>query len=122
MRTRILIAVYQQTAGYAMKLLLDEQPDMVVTGVVDNSLDLLTHVQSARPHIVLLEWELFRDLPPGFLPKQRQSDFSHVIVYGPRPELAQATLDTDAFVYEGDGPKRLLSTIRSTMLKAKYEE
>ena len=38
MRTRILIAVYQEAASYAMKLLLDEQPDMAVTGVVDNNL------------------------------------------------------------------------------------
>jgi len=121
MLTRIVIAVYQEAAGYAMKLLLDEQPDMVVTGVVDNSLDLLAQVEAARPDIVLLEWELFHRLPAGLFPNRRQFDSAHVIVYGPRPELAQATQDADAFVYEGDGPKRLLSTIRSTMLKAKYE-
>jgi len=122
MPTLILIGVYQEATSYAMKLFLNEQPDMVVTGVIDNSPDLLIQVEATRPDIVLLEWELFRRLPAGFLPKQRQLDFPHVIVYGPRPEIVQVTQDADAFVYEGDGPKRLLSTIRSTMLKAKYEK
>ena len=36
--------------------------------------------------------------------------------------MAQAITGADAFVYEGDGPNKLLLTIRSTMLKAKYEE
>ena len=122
MCTRIVIAVYQEAAGYAMKLLLDEQPDMAVTGVVDNNLDLLAKVEGTRPHIVLLEWEFFRRLPPGFLSKQPLFDFSHEIVCGPRPEMAQAITGADAFVYEGDGPNELLLTIRGTMLKATYEE
>ena len=122
MRTRILIAVYHEAASYAMKLLLDEQPDMAVTGVAYNNLDLVTQAETTHPHIVLLEWEFFRRLPPGFLSKQPLFDFSHEIVCGPRPEMAQAVTGADAFVYEGDGPNKLLLTIRSTMLKAKYEE
>lgn len=122
MHTRILIAVCQEYAVYAMKLLLDEQPDMAVACVVDDGQDLLAQVEATHPHVVLLEWEFFRSLPPGFLSNQRQFDFSHEIVYGPRPEIGLAAQDVDAYVYEGDGPKRLLSTIRSTMLKAKYEE
>lgn len=122
MCTRIVLAVYQEAAGYALKLLLDEQPDMTVICVVDNIPDLLVQVEATHPHIVLLEWEFFRSLPSGFLSNRPQRDLSHTIVYGPRPDIVQATQDADAYVYEGDGPKRLLSTIRSTMLKAKYEE
>ena len=122
MYTRMMLAVYQEAAGYALKLLLDEQPDMTVICVVDNSPDLLVQVESNRPHIILLEWEFFRCLPSGFLSNQRQFEFSHEIIYGPRPEIGLAAQVVDAYVYEGDGPKRLLSTIRSTMLKAKYEE
>ena len=122
-KTRIIIADPQPAVRLAVSGFLRSQPNLDVVGRVDNGLDLMAQVEAICPDLMLLDW----DLPGGstadlvFAMHDLQCH-PRVIVLSVHQEAAQAALDSgaDAFVYKGDGPKRLLTAIHSVLLESRY--
>ena len=55
---RILIADDQPKVRFAMRVLLDRQPGLVVVGEAVHADSLLAQAAKACPDLVLLDWEL----------------------------------------------------------------
>jgi len=119
-QTRIVIAERRTAVRSALKRFLGHQPGLDVMGEAVEDRDLLAQIEVACPNLVLLDWDLPGRSVADLIPALRRPDCQPaVIVLGVRPELAQAALDAgaDAFVYKGESPKRLLTTIRGVMLE-----
>ncbi len=110
-------------ARLALSGFLRSQQNLNVVGEVDNSLDLMAQVEAICPDLMLLDWDLAGRSTPDLVLALRDLECQpRVIVLAVRQDSAQAALDAgaDALVYKGDGPKRLLTTIRSVLLEGRY--
>ena len=112
---RVLLAESQPKVRSALRLLLEQEPDLSVVGDAAEVDSLLTQMQAVRPDVLLLDWELpgllASDLMPilhAICPRLR------VIILGGRPETCRLALATgaDAFVSKVDPPERLLAAFR----------
>ncbi len=122
-QARILIAESRELARLALSGFLRTQQNLKVVGEVDNSLDLMAQVEAICPDIMLLDWDLAGQSAPDLLLSLRYLDCQpRVIVLAMCQESAHAALNSgaDALVYKGDGPKRLLTAIRSVLLEGRY--
>jgi len=110
----VLLADDQAKVRSALRLLLNQEPDVNVLGEAVDATGLLDWVRAACPDLVLLDWEL-----PGFSPdllttlREICSSLTVVALSG-QPDARRAALEagTDAFVSKGDPPERLLAAIR----------
>jgi DNA-binding NarL/FixJ family response regulator len=97
-----------------MRVLLERQPGLKVTGEAVDAEGLLSQIRTSCPDVVLLDWELpglevselisaLRAVCPGVL----------VVALSGRPEARQLAqeLGVDAFVSKVDPPERLLAAI-----------
>lgn len=122
-QARILIAESWELARLALSGFLRTQQNLNVVGEVDNSLDLMAQVEAICPDIMLLDWDLAGQSAPDLVLSLRDLDCQpRVIVLAVCQESAQTALNSgaDALVYKGDGPKRLLTAIRSVLLEGRY--
>ena len=111
---RVLLADDQSKVRSALRLLLDQEPELSVVGEATEADELLAQVGTACPDIVLLDWEL-----PGLsrhdLLSTLRARCPHlkVIALSGRPEARQAALaaGADAFVSKGDPPEQLLAAV-----------
>jgi len=120
---RILIAERQLAVRLALSGFLRSQQNVNVVGEVDNSLDLMAQAKATCPDLMLLDWDLPGQSAPDLVLALRHLNCQpRVIVLSARQGSARAALDAgaDAFVYKGDGPKRLLTAIRSVLLEGRY--
>ncbi len=114
MPTRVLIADDRSQVRSALRLLLTQQPDLVVVGEAVDAEQALALTKRRQPDLLLLDWELpgqgdafsparLRALRPGL----------SVVALSGRPEARQAALDAgaDLFVSKGDPPERLLAAV-----------
>ena len=113
---RVLLADYHAEVRSALRLLLEQEPDILVVAEAAQAAGLVTRVREERVDLILLDWEL-----PGLdgvdllhalhkkCPKPR------VIALSGRPEARRASLraGADAFVSKGDPPERLLAALRA---------
>ena len=117
MRTRhmrVLLADDQSKVCSALRLLLEQQPDIHILGEAVDSTGLLDWVKVTCPDVVLLDWELPGLETDSLLPTLRElCPCLKVIALSGRPEARQAALDAgvDAFVSKGDPPERLLAAV-----------
>jgi DNA-binding NarL/FixJ family response regulator len=124
MKIRILIADQQSAVRSAMRLLLEQGLELDVVGEAADSKELLAQLESLRPDVLLLDWDL-----PGQSTASLFDSFGElgrqprVIVLGVKPELMQSALaaGADAFVSKGDPPKRLLTAIQALPLEGQRE-
>jgi DNA-binding NarL/FixJ family response regulator len=119
----ILIASLRKIVGTILATLLSNEPDMNVVGQAENATDLLAQAAVIRPDLVLVEWDLLGPSEADTIRALgRLEPAPDVIVYGQQPDWAQVALDegADAFVWEGDGPKAMLTEIRRIWLNARY--
>jgi DNA-binding NarL/FixJ family response regulator len=111
---RILLADAQQKVRFALRVLLERQPDLEVLGEAVNAHELLDKTQDTCPDLVLLAWELPDLMAADLLPALRETcpDLAVIALSG-RPEARQKALDAgaDAFVSKSDPPERLLAAI-----------
>jgi DNA-binding NarL/FixJ family response regulator len=113
---RVFIADDQLKVRSALRLLLEQDPEVSVVGEAVEAGDLLAQVRAARADLVLLDWEL-----PGLqaanplLPALRTlCPRLSVIALSGRPDARRAALaaGADAFVGKGDPPERLLAAVK----------
>ena len=119
---RVLLADDQSKVRSALRLLLEQEPELDVVGKATDADELVAQVGTVCPDIVLLDWEL-----PG-LPRHDVLSVLHarcprlkVIALSGRPEARQAALDAgaDAFVSKGDPPEQLLAAVNDCCHKCK---
>ena len=112
---RVLLADDQAKVRSALRLLLEQQPDVEILGEAVDTTGLLGWVEVACPDLVLLDWEL-PGLPAlALLPLLRhQCPNLRVIALSSRPEVRQAALGAgaDAFASKGDPPERFLAAVQ----------
>jgi DNA-binding NarL/FixJ family response regulator len=112
--TRVLIADDQSQVRSALRLLLSQQPGVVVVGEAGDMEQAVELAETQRPSVMLLDWELpgRNGRPP--LDRLRQARPGLVVIaLSGRPEARQAALaaGSDAFVSKVDPPERLLAAV-----------
>ena len=111
---RVLLADDQSKVRSALRLILEQQPDLNVLGEAVDAQGLLDWVRLVCPDVVLLDWEL-PGLPRHDLLSTLRARCPHlkVIALSGRPEARQAALaaGADAFVSKGDPPEQLLAAV-----------
>jgi DNA-binding NarL/FixJ family response regulator len=123
-KIRILIADRQSAVRSAVRLLVEKRLELDVVGEAADSEELLAQLESLRPDIILLDWDLpgrsTASLFDAFGELDRQP---MVVVLGVKPESMQSALavGADAFVSKGDPPKRLLTAIRALPVEGQRE-
>ena len=111
---RILLADDQPNVRFAMRVLLQRQPGVKVTGEAVDAQDLLARIEVTCPDVVLLDWEL-----PGLegvelvLRLRAVCPELSIVALSGRPEARQhaQAVGVDAFVSKVDPPERLLAAI-----------
>jgi DNA-binding NarL/FixJ family response regulator len=110
----ILLADQQPKVRFALRVLLERQPDVVVVGEAVNADDLLSQARAKRPDLILLDWELPGLCSKNSLPSLREiCPEMAVIALSGRAEARQGALGAgaDAFASKVDPPERLLAKI-----------
>jgi DNA-binding NarL/FixJ family response regulator len=111
----VLLADRQPKVRFALRVLLERQPGVVVVGEAVNADDLMSQVRAKRPDLILLDWDLPGLAPTGSLSFLRKiCPEMSVIALSGRTEARQGALGAgaDAFASKVDPPERLLATIR----------
>ena len=111
---RVLLADDQSKVRSALRLLLEQEPELSGVGEATDADELLAQVGTFRPDIVLLDWELPGLQAPDMLSALRAlCPYLKVIALSGRPEARQAALaaGADAFVSKGDPPEQLLAAV-----------
>jgi len=118
---RVLLADDQPKVRSALRLLLEQDPDMNVVGEATKAEELLAQVGATHPDLLLLDWELPGLQPADPLLPVLRALCPHlsVIALSGRPEVYRAALaaGADAFVSKGDPPERLLSAVNDCWRK-----
>ncbi len=111
---RVLLADDQSKVRSALRLLLEQEPELSVVDEATDADELLAQAGTAYPDIVLLDWEL-PGTPRHDLLSALRARCPHlkVIALSGRPEArgAALTAGADAFVSKGDPPERLLAAV-----------
>jgi DNA-binding NarL/FixJ family response regulator len=126
---QVLLADDQPSVRFALRVLLERQPQLKVVGAAVNVDDLLAQVKATCPDLVLLSWELPGLVAEALLATLRRNfpDLTVIVLSG-RPKVRRAALGAgaDAFVSKADPPDRLLAAIsdceRSRRLEDEYIE
>lgn len=112
---RILLADDQSKVRSALRLLLEQEPDINVLGEAVDATGLLDWVRVACPDLVLLDWELPGQQQPVDLLATLRTRCPHVLVIAlsGRPEARAAALaaGAHAFVSKGDPPEQLMAAL-----------
>ena len=112
---QVLVATQQADLRLAIELYISEEPGMHIVGTASEAASLRAMLQTSRPELVLLDWELPGHPPASLLAEARTLDpRPQVIVLGHDLKVKQAALaaGADAFVLKGDSPTHLLTAIR----------
>jgi DNA-binding NarL/FixJ family response regulator len=109
-----LLADDQAQVRFALRVLLEREPGLEVTGEAVDAEDLLAQVRLVCPDAVLLDWELPGLATAGGLSALHKSRPGlTVIALSGKPEACRAALQAgaNAFVSKTDPPERLLAVI-----------
>ena len=121
---RILLADDQSKIRYALRLLLEREPELDVVGEAAEAKNLLAELGSTQPDLVLLDWELPGLAVVGGLPTLRKvCPGLLIIALSGRFEARQAALaaGADAFVSKGKPPDQLLATLKAISQEVENE-
>ena len=117
---RILIADDNRSIRSALALLLETRLGIIVGGEANTMESLLAKLESLRPDIVIVDWDL-----PGH-PQQARIEAIRslqpavrVIVVNSRPEAEAQSAGADAFIYRTDPPETIISAIQSLLPERK---
>jgi DNA-binding NarL/FixJ family response regulator len=110
----ILLADDQPQVRSALRLLLEQELEVRISGEAANAQSLLLQAEALHPDAILIDWEL-----PGLsavdgIPSVRLGNPSaRIVALSSRPDVRQAALwaGADAFVCKGDPPERLLAAL-----------
>lgn len=113
---RILLADDRPRVRAALRLLLEQEPDILIVGEAADAASLRLALQRETPDLLLLDWEL-----PG-LPLAQRVNFIRngqpalrILALSGRPEARAEALSSgaDCFASKGDPPERVLAAVRA---------
>jgi DNA-binding NarL/FixJ family response regulator len=115
---RVLLADDQAWLRSAVRLLLEQEPDVEIIAEAAEVKSLLAKAQALHPNLVLLDWELpgmtrFSAGRQVLLALHALSPRLYVIVLSGRPEASHTALaaGADCFVSKADPPEVLLAAL-----------
>ena len=111
----ILLADRQPKVRFALRVLLEKQPNVVIVGEAVNADDLLSQAKAKHPDIILLDWDLPGLTTSNSLPSLREiCPEMSVIALSGHADAKQGALGAgaDDFASKVDPPERLLAKIR----------
>lgn len=111
---KVLIADDQSRVRYALRVLLEQHFGFEIAGEALDACELMHQVETLRPGLLLLDWDLPGLKPGSHMPElQRLQPQLKVIVVTSKSELRKAALDAgaDAFVSKGGPPEILLTAL-----------
>jgi len=101
--THILLADRQPKVRFALRVLLERQPDVVIVGEAINVEDLISQTRAKRPDLVLLDWDLPGLMASGYLPSLRKIN----------PEMSVIALSGHAEARQGAlAPVSMISPVK----------
>ena len=112
---RILIADDQSRVRFALRVLLEQQPNWSVVGEAARADELLERVGALAPDLLLLDWELPGKGMLEVIPAIRQVyPGVQVIFLSDSPEMipAAVAVHADDFASKTNPPDQLLSAIQ----------
>jgi DNA-binding NarL/FixJ family response regulator len=112
---RILIADSQPKVRFALRALLEEQPELDLVGEATDSQDLLAQAESSQPDVLLVDWELKGAAPAQLLASLRAAcPDAGLVVFSTRPESGRAAIEAgaSAFVSKAAPPEMLILACR----------
>ena len=110
---RFIVADRQPSTRSALKLLVEQYPDMESAGAAGDVNGLLSLARSAKPDLILVEWELLGAYPKGSLSTIKESSSATIVVLScclDRSVPLEA--GADYYVSKVDKPERLISVIQ----------
>jgi DNA-binding NarL/FixJ family response regulator len=113
MTMNILLADNHTKVRSAMRLLLEQEPDVRVVGEAEEVETLLVQVRGNCPDLVLLDWEMPRMGPVVLASMRALCPHTSVVALSSRPESRGEALagGADAFVSKCDSPVDLLHVV-----------
>lgn len=111
---RVLIADEQLKVRFALRLLLEREPELSVVGEAEDIEGLMTQIGACHPDMILIDWELSNKNGKNALCSIRKVYPNvAVIVLSGRPEAKKAALSdgANAFISKGDPPEWLLTEL-----------
>ncbi|MFN2226480.1 MAG: response regulator transcription factor [Anaerolineae bacterium] len=113
---RIIVADDQAKVRSALRLALEQEPEVEILGEAVDSTGLLDWVKAVCPDLVLLDWELPGLPPTALLPLLHYyCPGLKMVALSSQPQARRAALaaGADAFVSKGDPPEQLLATLHT---------
>lgn len=111
---RILLADDQDGVRSAIRLLLEQEPDLEVVAEAADTADTLLEANRQAPDLLLLDWEL-PGVSPGRLLRLLRTECPNlcVVAMSSRPEARQAAqlAEVDAFVEKSSPAEVLLDAL-----------
>jgi DNA-binding NarL/FixJ family response regulator len=114
---RILVADQRSKIRSALRLLLEQEPDLRVVGEAANVDSLMTMVSENHPDLVLIDWEMTRRQDSEILMVLRKLvPRIKVIALSGNPEISSSALKAgaDGFVCKCDSVDRLLAAVSAS--------
>jgi DNA-binding NarL/FixJ family response regulator len=113
---RVVVAARQAEVRSAVRLLVTQNLGMQVVDEALNASSLWTHIQDARPDLLLLEWELLgAEASAGLARLHALYPRLHIIVLSGHPETRQQALaaHADAFVSTADSAEQMIKILKT---------
>jgi DNA-binding NarL/FixJ family response regulator len=111
---RIIVADDQPEVRSALRLLLEEKPEVEIVSEVNNAIELVERVKADDPDLILLDWELPGGYPKALIQSVRNlRDQVSIIALSSSPQVRQEALDAGSqeFVGKSDPPEVLLAAL-----------
>ena len=111
----IFLADANRDSRLGMQMLLDHQTGMRIVGVSVGSEGLVDHVDSARPDVVLLDWQIIASAPAEYIKNLHLIESKpQIIVLHIRPDVRHEAEDAgaDVFISKDTPPVELLLVLR----------
>jgi DNA-binding NarL/FixJ family response regulator len=111
---RILVADNEAKVRSALRLLLEQQPDLQVVGEVAETASLAATVRALQPDALLIDWELPGQPPAELVEALREMRPTLLIIaLSGRSEARKSALraGADGFVSKVEPPDRVLTVL-----------
>ncbi len=113
---RILLVDHRVKVRSALRLLVEQETEVDFVGEISDTKLLLEVVESTRPDVVLIDWEMVKGQADELLASlNRRHPEVRIIAMSGRPESRQKVLElgVDAFISKGDPPELLIDVLRT---------
>jgi DNA-binding NarL/FixJ family response regulator len=113
---KILLADDDANVRSALRLLLEDEPGVVIVGESSTAGDLLDQLSRLNVGVLLLDWDLPGLNASGLVEQLgAMQPKLHVIALSGRPEAEREALSrgVESFVCKGDAPDVLLAAVRA---------